>query len=77
VEEGSDAAKTIEQLQADIAARDKKEAKAAADAKFTAAATKLGATNTRLVKLALIEDGIDLETIDDEMLELKIEKISQ
>lgn len=75
VEEGSEAAKTIEQLKADIAERDKKDAKAAADARFEAAASKHGATNARLVKLALIEDGVNLQDIDEELLDLKIEKI--
>lgn len=75
VEEGSEAAKTIEQLQADIAERDRKDAKAAADARFNEAAKKFGATNARLVKLALIEDGVNLEEVDEDVLELKIEKI--
>lgn len=72
VDEGSDAAELLKTAQGKVAEYEAKAAQDKADAEFTKTAEKLGVVNPRIIKLALQGNGVDLESIDPELLEVKI-----
>ena len=73
VEDGSKAAETVKELQAKIEENEKAAAKAKAESDFAVTAEKHGVTNARIIRLALQDKGVDLETIDPERLAVKID----
>lgn len=73
VEDGSKAAETVKELQAKIDENEKAAAKAKAESDFAVTAEKHGVTNARIIRLALQDKGVDLETIDPELLAVKID----
>lgn len=72
VDEGSEAADALKEAQAKVEQYEKDAAAAKADDAFKQTAEKLGVTNPRIIKLALQGNGVDLQTIDPELLEVKI-----
>lgn len=72
VDEGSEASEALKEAQAKVEKYEKDAAAAKADDAFKQTAEKLGVTNPRIIKLALQGNGVDLETIDPELLEVKI-----
>lgn len=72
VDEGSEAAEALKEAQEKVEKYEKDAAAAKADDAFKQTAEKLGVTNPRIIKLALQGNGVDLQTIDPELLEVKI-----
>lgn len=75
VEAGSNAAKTIKELEDKLASQEQAEAKRIKDEAIAGVFADAGVKNQKLVKFALTEQGIDLDTIDSDNLKFKVEQL--